>query len=54
MRMSSHAFALEFARSAVTHACTGCDWDPALAASAQSTPPPVVRGREVIDTTTVV
>lgn len=36
------AFALEFARSAVAHACTVCDWDPALAASAQGTPPPVV------------
>jgi hypothetical protein len=36
------AFALEFARSAVTHACIVCDWDPALAASAQGIPPPVV------------
>jgi hypothetical protein len=36
------ALALEFARSAVAHACTVCDWDPALAASAQGTPPPVV------------
>jgi Family of unknown function (DUF5996) len=36
------AFALEFARSTVAHACTVCDWDPALAASAQGTPPPVV------------
>jgi Family of unknown function (DUF5996) len=36
-----HAFALEFARSAVAHACTVCDWDPALAASAAGTPPPV-------------
>jgi hypothetical protein len=36
-----HAFALEFARSAVTHACTVCDWDPALAASARGTPPPI-------------
>ncbi|HEY2536716.1 MAG TPA: DUF5996 family protein [Solirubrobacteraceae bacterium] len=36
-----HAFALEFARSAVVHACTVCDWDPALTASAQGTPPPV-------------
>jgi hypothetical protein len=38
-----HAFALEFARSAVTHACTVCDWDPELAASVQgTTPPPVI------------
>jgi hypothetical protein len=37
-----HAFALEFARSVFAHACTVCDWDPALAASAQGTPPPVV------------
>ncbi len=36
-----HAFALAFARSAVVHACTVCDWDPALTASAQGTPPPV-------------
>jgi hypothetical protein len=33
--------ALEFARSAFDHACTVCDWDPALSASARSTPPPV-------------
>jgi hypothetical protein len=36
-----HAVALEFARSAFRHACTTCEWDPALAASADSTPPPV-------------
>jgi hypothetical protein len=35
------ALALEFARSAFAHACTVCDWDPALAASAEGTPPPV-------------
>jgi hypothetical protein len=35
------AFALEFLRSAFSHACLSCDWDPALAASAESTPPPV-------------
>jgi hypothetical protein len=35
------AFALAFARSAVAHACTVCEWDPALAASVQGTPPPV-------------
>jgi hypothetical protein len=37
-----HAFALEFAQSAFRHACLVCEWDPALAASAQGTPPPVV------------
>ncbi len=37
-----HAFALQFARSAVVHACTVCDWDPALAASAEGQPPPVL------------
>jgi hypothetical protein len=36
-----HAAALEFARSAFRHACAVCDWDPALAASADSRPPPV-------------
>ena len=36
-----HASALEFARSAFSHACLVCDWDPALAASAEGTPPPV-------------
>ncbi len=36
-----HAFALQFARSAVAHACTVCEWDPALAASAQGMPAPV-------------
>jgi hypothetical protein len=34
--------ALEFALAAFSHACTVCAWDPALAASAQGTPPPVV------------
>src|ERR1700683_4886789 len=37
-----HATALEFARSAFRHACTVCDWDPALLASAEASPPPVV------------
>lgn len=37
-----HARALEFARSAFRHACLVCEWDPALAASAEGTPPPVV------------
>jgi hypothetical protein len=34
--------ALEFARSAFQHACRTCGWDPALAASAEGSPPPVV------------
>jgi hypothetical protein len=33
--------ALEFARSAFRHACLVCDWDPALLASAEGSPPPV-------------
>jgi len=37
-----HAVALEFARSVFRHACSVCDWDPALAASADSNPPPIV------------
>jgi hypothetical protein len=35
------AAALEFARSAFRHSCEVCGWDPALAASADSSPPPV-------------
>ncbi|MBN9622631.1 MAG: hypothetical protein J0H06_06710, partial [Actinobacteria bacterium] len=35
------ALAVSFARSAFQHACTTCGWDAALAASAESTPPPV-------------
>jgi Family of unknown function (DUF5996) len=35
------AAALEFARSAFRHECAVCDWDTALAASADGTPPPV-------------
>ena len=35
------AAALEFARSAFHHACGVCQWDPALAASAAGTPPPI-------------
>jgi Family of unknown function (DUF5996) len=35
------ATGLQFARSAFDHACRVCEWDPALTASAQSTPPPV-------------
>jgi hypothetical protein len=36
-----HGVALEFARSAFRHACAVCEWDLALAASADGTPPPV-------------
>jgi Family of unknown function (DUF5996) len=36
-----HAAALEFVRSAFRHACMVCGWDPGLAASADSNPPPV-------------
>jgi len=36
-----HAVALEFARAVVAHACMKCEWDPALAASAQGVPPPL-------------
>jgi hypothetical protein len=36
-----HETALAFARSAVLHACTVCDWDSALARSVESTPPPI-------------
>jgi hypothetical protein len=38
-----HRAALEFARSVVQHACTVCGWDPALAASADGVPPPILR-----------
>ncbi|HWB70015.1 MAG TPA: DUF5996 family protein [Solirubrobacterales bacterium] len=34
--------AVEFCRSVFRHACLVCDWDPALAASAEGTPPPIV------------
>jgi hypothetical protein len=34
-----HATALAFARSAFRHACSVCEWDPALLASAEGTPP---------------
>ena len=36
-----HAAGLAFARSALRHACTTCDWDPSLLASAESNPPPL-------------
>jgi hypothetical protein len=37
-----HGVALEFAQSVFRHACTVCEWDPALASSADSIPPPIV------------
>src|SRR5580693_4340593 len=37
-----HQVALEFAQSVFRHACAVCDWDPALASSADSIPPPIV------------
>jgi hypothetical protein len=37
-----HQTALDFVFSAVKHACVACNWDPALAASAAGTTPPVV------------
>jgi hypothetical protein len=36
-----HATALEFARSVFRHACEVCEWDPALAATAEGEPPPI-------------
>jgi hypothetical protein len=36
-----HATALEFAHALWRHACNVCGWDPALAATAEGTPPPV-------------
>lgn len=35
------AAALEFGRGVVDHACSVCDWDPALADSTHGVPPPV-------------
>ncbi len=37
-----HEAALDFARSAVAHACAVCGWDPELSASVEGEPPPVV------------
>jgi hypothetical protein len=37
-----HDAALGFARAAFRHACLICGWDPALAATAEGSPPPVV------------
>ncbi len=36
------AASIEFARSAFRHACLVCEWDPALAKSAEGSPPPIV------------
>jgi hypothetical protein len=36
-----HATALGFTRAAFRHACLVCGWDPALAATADGTPPPI-------------
>jgi hypothetical protein len=36
-----HAAALGFTRSVFRHACVVCEWDPALPASAEGTPPPL-------------
>ena len=36
-----HAAAVEFGRAAFRHACAACDWDPALAATAEGIPPPI-------------
>ena len=43
VRTSNDPFglALAFGRAVVAHACTVCDWDPELAATAQAHPPPV-------------
>jgi hypothetical protein len=40
-RSDPYGAALEFARRIFAHACAVCDWDPALAASAEGMPPPV-------------
>jgi Family of unknown function (DUF5996) len=36
-----HGLALEFARSVFRHACSVCEWDQELAATAEGNPPPV-------------
>ena len=36
-----HRAAVTFARSVVRHSCTACGWDPDLAATVDSVPPPV-------------
>jgi hypothetical protein len=40
-RDDPHATAVAFARAAFKHACAVCEWDPALAESAEGIPPPV-------------
>ena len=37
-----HATAVEFGRSVIRHACTICNWDQDLAASADASPPPII------------
>ncbi len=37
-----HEVAVEFGRSVIRHACTVCNWDQRLAASAEGIPPPVI------------
>ena len=37
-----HEAALQFARSAVRHACTVCGWDPELSASVEGVPAPLI------------
>jgi Family of unknown function (DUF5996) len=37
-----HALALEFAHSAFQYSCGACEWDPALAGSAEGMPPPIL------------
>jgi hypothetical protein len=37
-----HEYALEFARSAVRHACAVCRWDAGLSGSVEGRPPPLV------------
>jgi hypothetical protein len=36
-----HGTAVAFCRSAISHACVVCAWDPALAATAHGDPPPI-------------
>jgi Family of unknown function (DUF5996) len=40
-RPDPHAATVEFGRAALRHACGVCEWDPALAATAQGVPPPI-------------
>jgi hypothetical protein len=40
-RPDPHGAALEFSHSAFQHACAVCEWDPALPASVEGTPPPI-------------